>query len=145
MALILSCKTHTRWASMRLGQLFGARLAPWIMVTVGTSIFIDYIALSKMRQVVTIAKGLFKISLPGWTSSVNVFLSTDGNTPRHFGQYHKPLGNKRRARLIVFDVLLTDKISVTGLLVLYSFVDSSYTKTCCSATQRARSLSWRVS
>lgn len=145
MVLILSCKTHTPSATIWLGQLFGTRLAPWTMATVGTSIFIDDIALSKMRQVVTIAKGPSKISLPGWTSSVNVFLSTDGNTPRHFGQYHKRLETKRRARLIVHDVSLTNKISVTGPLVLNSFVDFSYAKTYCSATQRARSLSWRVS
>jgi hypothetical protein len=144
MVLILSCKMHTLSATTLLGQLFGTRLALWTMATVGTSIVIDDIALSKMRQVVTIAKGPSEISLLGWTSSVNVFLSTDGNAPRHFGQYHKHLANKRRARLIDH-VLLADKISVTGLLVINSFVDSSCAKTCCSATQRARSLSWRVS
>ena len=145
MVLILSCKMHTLSATTLLGQPFGTHLALWTMVTVGGSIFIDDIALSEMRQVVTIAKGPSKIFPPGWTSTVNVFLLTDGNAPRHFGQCHKHLDNKRRARLIVHDVLLTDQISGTGLLVLNSFVCSSYAKTCRSATQRARSLSWRVS
>ena len=36
--LILSCKMRTQSVLMQLGQLFGARLALWILVTAGTSI-----------------------------------------------------------------------------------------------------------
>jgi len=65
--------------------------------------------LSHMRQVATTVKGPSKIFLPGWMNSVNVFLSTDGNAPRHFGLYPKHLDNHRKVRMIGH-IPLTDKL-----------------------------------
>ena len=59
---------------MRLGQLFGIRIALWTMATVGTSIFIDDVALSKARQAAIIVKGPSKIFLPGWTFRQRSFI-----------------------------------------------------------------------
>ena len=82
---------------MRLGQLFGTRLALWTMAIVGTPVFpLNDVASSKTYQVATIVRGPSKTFLLGWTSSISVFSSMDGNAQRQFGRYPNLLDKARK-------------------------------------------------